>query len=165
MTAPIFTSCRRSFWMTRGLPRSTCSSSSVSSIVPPSAEVGQRNRPFSSLLKYSQKPSPSHSNIFSLSRARLQNTNNVLLNGSSPKLPSTIAAKPLICLRISVCPHARYTAFPSNFNIAASEPGRPFPTALVIHRLPCSRGVDQFRLSSVRPFAWPPLRISPSRSG
>jgi hypothetical protein len=47
-------------------------------------------------------PSPSHSSILIRFRSRLQNTKRVEENGSKPKLPSSIAAKPLIDLRISV---------------------------------------------------------------
>jgi hypothetical protein len=57
-----------------------------------SPTIGHRNRPFSRRLKYSQNPSSSHSNIFSLSRFRLQNTNSPPPNASSLNSLSTIYA-------------------------------------------------------------------------
>ena len=103
-------------------PKRNDNSSPVNVIVASSPGSGHRKWPRSKRLKYSQNPSPSHSRIFTRFRLRLQNTNNAPSNGSSSKIPSTIVAKPLIDLRISVFPQARYTRFPDKFNMAAQAP-------------------------------------------
>jgi hypothetical protein len=136
------------------------SSSDVNAINALSPSLGQRNRPFSSLLKWSQNPSPSHSSILRRSRfwcrcggyaacgflcsrcsqvtrahqdathldrqigGLLQNTNSSSPNGSSLKLPSTMAMRPLMLFLMSVCPQARYTVFSPNRIIVLSASGR-----------------------------------------
>ncbi len=86
------TSFRLSFCSILAPPKRMDNSSPLSVIVASSPSDGHRKRPFSSRLKYSQNPSPSHCSIFTRSRLRLQNTNNAPSNGSSLKLLSTIVA-------------------------------------------------------------------------
>lgn len=97
-----FTSCCFIFCVRRGLPNKYSISSDVSIMVCSSPAKDHLKCPFSSRLKCSKKPSPSHSRIFNRSRFLLQNTNNAIPNRSSLKIPSTIAASPFIDLRMSV---------------------------------------------------------------
>lgn len=116
------TSFRRSFSSTHALPKRMFSSSALRLITAPFPSLDHLKCPFSSRLKCSQNPSPSHSKILSLSRLRLQNTNSSLTKGSSWKHPSTMATSPLMLLRISVCPQARYTGISKNLIITFSAP-------------------------------------------
>lgn len=65
--------------------------------------------------------------LFSRSRLRLQNTNSAPSNGSRWKLPSTMAARPLILFRMSVTPHARYTCFCPKLSMTRSAPAATPP--------------------------------------
>lgn len=77
---------------------------------------GHLKRCFSSRLCQRQKPFRSQYRIFMIFRRRLQNTNRCPENGSSSMLLSTRIDRPLIDLRISVLPSARYTFIPSEGN-------------------------------------------------
>lgn len=105
------------------------SSSVLSVIVALSPSCGHLKCPRSNLLKYIQKPFSSHVRIFSLSRFLLQNTNRAFSKGSSLKLFSTIAESPLMDLRISVFPQARYTGISGMLSITASPSAILFLTA------------------------------------
>lgn len=83
-------------------------SSASNIIVAVSPSVGQRKRPRSNRLKYSQNPSPSHSRILMRFLFLLQNTYSASENGSREKLSWTSVMRPLIDLLISVYPQHMY---------------------------------------------------------
>jgi hypothetical protein len=103
------TSLRVSFFSSLALSIRQDSSLTSRAMVPDSPSAGQRNRPRSNRLKYSQNPSPSHSNILIRFLLLLQNTNSASANGSSEKFSWTTVINPLIDFLISVWPQHRYT--------------------------------------------------------
>jgi len=121
------TSLRFNFFSSFALPIKHINSSFERVIVPLSLALGQRKRPRSSRLKYSQKPSISHSNILMRFRCRLQNTNSASANGSIGKSLCTIVINPLILFLISVCPQQRYTGLSPKLSIVILTPDIPFP--------------------------------------
>jgi len=120
------TSLRLSFFSSLALSIRHDNSSTPRIIVEDSSSDGQRNRPRSKRLKYSQNPSPSHSRIFILFLLLLQKTNSVSVNGSSEKLSCTNIINPLMDFLISVYPQHRYTGLSFHLIIATSTPCR-FP--------------------------------------
>ena len=129
------TSFRLSFFSNLALSIRQANSFTSRSIVVESSSVGQRNRPRSNRLKYSQNPSPSHSRIFILFLFLLQNTNSAFINGSSEKLSCTSVINPLMDFLISVYLQQRYTGFSFHLIITPSTPGKLFLTILSL--FPC----------------------------
>jgi len=120
-------SLRRSFFSSLAPSIGQDNSSLFKTIVASPSDEGQRKCPRSSFLKYSQKPSPSHSSIFRRSRFRLQNTNSASANGSRENPCCTSVIDPLNDFLMSVYPQHRYTGFPTNRITATSSSGRPSP--------------------------------------
>lgn len=96
------------------------------------AASGHLKRCFSSRLCQRQKPFRSQYKIFKIFRRRLQNTNRCPENGSSSMLLCTRIDRPLIDLRISVMPTARYTFIPGGGN------------SIIIHPK-CGSGLKEYR--------------------